>query len=100
MYNGESYTRVRQGEGGPSERWGGGSTKVANAVLAFAFLPGSILVARSDDPWHLRGNTIRPPSKCAPVLFRMISYFYCTMWKENRLNSRSGTKDTSLRVTM
>ena len=51
-----------------SERWEGGSAKVANAVLAFAFRPGSTLVARSDDPLHLRGNTRRSSSKCVPVL--------------------------------
>ena len=37
-------------EGGPSKRWEGGSTKTANAVLAFLFLAGSTLIARSDDP--------------------------------------------------
>ena len=64
------------GEGDSSERWEGGSTKVANAILVFAFPPGSTLVIRSDNPLHLRGNTRRPPSKCAPVLFGMVSFFF------------------------
>ena len=60
------------GEGGPSERWEGGSANVASAVHAFACPPGSTLVARRDDPLLLRGNMRRPPSKWAPVLFRII----------------------------
>ena len=50
-------------EGGPSERWEGGSANVASAVLVFACPPGSTLVARRDDPLLLRGNTRRSPSK-------------------------------------
>ena len=65
-------------EGGPSERWEGSSTKAANAVLVFACVPGIILVACRDDPLHLRGDTRRPPSKCALLLLRMISCFSCT----------------------
>ena len=55
--NGGSYTTVRKRRRGPSERWEGCSTKVANAVLAFAFPPGSTLVARSDGSLHLRRKT-------------------------------------------
>ena len=72
---GEVTLLYGRGEGGPSERWEGVSAKVANAVLAFARPPGSTLVACRDDPLYLRGNTSRPPSKWAPVLFRMISCF-------------------------
>ena len=50
---GEATLGFGWGEGDPSEWWEGGSTKVANAVLAFAFLAGSTLVARIDDPLHL-----------------------------------------------
>ena len=75
---GEVTLGFGRGEAGPSERWEGSSTKAANAVLMFACLPGVVLVARSDDPLHLRGNTRRPRSKCAPLLFRMISCFSCT----------------------
>ena len=52
---GEARLGFSRGERGPSERWEGGSTKVANAVLVFAFSLRSTLVARSDDPLHLRG---------------------------------------------
>ena len=50
---GEATLAFGRGVGGPSERGEGGSAKVSNGVLAFAFPPGSTLVARSDD---LRGN--------------------------------------------
>ena len=75
---GEVTLLFGRGEGGPSERCKGGSTKAANAVLAFAFPPGNTLVACTDDPLHLRGNSRQPPSKWAPVLFRRISCFFCT----------------------
>ena len=47
---GELTLLYRTGEGGPSERWEGGSANVARAVVALAFPPGSTLVARWDDP--------------------------------------------------
>ena len=53
----------------------GGSVNVASALLALACAPGITLVVRRDDPLLLRGNTRRPFSKWAPVLFRMISCF-------------------------
>ena len=53
----------------------GGSVTVVSALLALACSPGITLVARKDDPLLLRGNTRRPFSKWAPVLFRRISCF-------------------------
>ena len=53
----------------------GGSVNVASASLALACAPCNTLVARRDYPLRLRGNTRRPFSKWAPVLFRMISCF-------------------------
>ena len=56
----------------------GGSVNVASALLALACAPGITLVARRDDPFLLQGNTRRPFSKWASVLFRMISCFSWT----------------------
>ena len=75
MCNGEATLEFSRGGGGSSERWEGASAKVTNAVLAFALPLGSALVVRSDEPLHLRENTRRPSSKCAPVLFMIISCF-------------------------
>ena len=44
---GEVTLLFARGEGGPSERWEGSSTKFANAVLAFTFPPGSTLLNSS-----------------------------------------------------
>ena len=54
--NGEVTLLFGGGEGGPSERWEGGSAKVANAVLAFACPPGSSLVACRDDSFIYEGT--------------------------------------------
>ena len=56
----------------------GGSVNVASALLALACVPGITLVARRDDLFLLQGNTRRPCSKWAPVLFKMISCFSLT----------------------
>ena len=85
---GEATLRYGTGEGGPSLRWEGRFATVVSVVFAFACPPGSTLVARRDDPLLLRGNTRRPPSRWAPVLFRIISCFSYTTWNENRLKPK------------
>ena len=53
---GRGYLRTR----------GGRSTKVANAVLAFAFCLDKTRVTRNGEPSHLlRGKTRQPSSRCA-----------------------------------
>ena len=52
---GEATLEFGRGEGGPSERWEGGSTKVANVALAFAFPSGSTLGARSETHYTYGG---------------------------------------------
>ena len=77
---GEATLRYGTGKDGSSLRWEGGNATVVSAVFALACSPGSTLVARKDDPLLLRGNTSRPPTRWAPVLFRIISCFSCTTW--------------------
>ena len=70
---GETTLEFGREKGVRQNGYEGDSTKVANAVLAFAFLPGITLVARIDDPLHYGGIL-----DDHPAIFRLVSCFSCT----------------------